>query len=194
MSKINILEIVTNKKYFYDTDTKSNYRNISEIKDNRLFFTNYGGGFVRSVSLENNDFVKAIEEKKITFTNDEPFDEYHIGKIYLECYEGGKPFDYVEGYISNNKFWNGWRIVNMTLEGIKKHNHLILQSNNFADLNNDPNSPIFKIIDDDTIELKDEEEEGGKIIIKSHELIHEGKKIKVFDPCSMGWCWSEITE
>ena len=30
--------------------------------------------------------------------------------------------------------------------------------------------------------------------IKSGEITFEGKKIKVFNPCSMGWCWQEIEE
>ena len=51
-----------------------------------------------------------------------------------------------------------------------------------------------QIIDEDTIELTDPEEEGGKVTIKSGEITFEGKKIKVFNPCSMGWCWQEIEE
>ena len=55
-------------------------------------------------------------------------------------------------------------------------------------------NPTFKIIDEDTIELTDPEEEGGKVTIKSGEITFEGKKIKVFNPCSMGWFWQEIEE
>jgi hypothetical protein len=53
---------------------------------------------------------------------------------------------------------------------------------------------IFHIINDDTIILYDQEEEGGKVEIKSTQILFEGKKIKVFNPFSMSWCWSEITK
>ena len=190
--KMNILEIIKDKKYFCNGDF-SHYRNISKIDDNKLHFSSYGGGFVRTINLENENFLKAIKDKKIIFTNEEPKEEYHLGKIYIDSYDENRK-KYVKGYIHNHRFWNGWRIVAMTLEGIKKHNEHIRKSPYYS-TNWKPEeefNPTFLIIDDDTIVLCDPEEEGGKITIKSHEITVEGKKIKVFDPCSMGWCWEEI--
>ena len=185
---MNILEIIKDKKYFCDGDF-SHYRNISKIDDNKLHFSNYGGGFVHSINLDNEKFLKDIKDKKIIFTNEEPKEEYHFGKIYIDSYDN-YPNNFVMGYIHNHRFWNGWRIVAMTLEGIKKHNSLIKKNK----LDCGEYDPTFLFIDNDTIVLKDPEEEGGKVTIKSHEITFEGKKIKVFNPCSMGWCWEEIEE
>ena len=191
---MNILEIIKDKKYLCNSDF-SYYRNIEEIKDNKLYFCAYGGGFVKTISLTNENFLNDIKDKKIIFTNEEPRQEFHKGKIYLDSYDN-YPKNFVEGYIHNHRFWNGWNIVFMTLEGIKKHNELIKNSPYYAD-NWEPKeefNPTFHIKDNDTIILYDTEEEGGKVEIKSTQILFEGKKIKVFNPCSMGWCWSEITK
>ena len=189
-----ILEIIKDKKYFCNGDF-SYYRNIEEVKDNKLYFCAYGGGFVKTISLENKNFLNDVKDKKIIFTNEEPKKEYHLGKIYLDSYDN-YPKNFVEGYIHNHRFWNGWNIVYMTLEGIKKHNKLIKNSPFYSDnlVNKEEFNPTFHIKDDDTIILYDPEEEGGKVEIKSTEILFEGKKIKVFNPCSMGWCWCEITK
>jgi len=191
---MNILEIIKDKKYLCNSDF-SYYRNIEEVKNNKLYFCAYGGGFVKTISLENENFLNDIKDKKIIFTNEEPKEEYHFGKIYLDSYNGFQNF--VEGYIHNHRFWNGWNIVYMTLEGIKKHNELIKNSPYYSD-NWEPTqedfNPTFHIKNDDTIILYDPEEEGGKVEIKSTEILFEGKKIKVFNPCSMGWTWQEITK
>jgi len=191
---MNILEIIKDKKYLCNSDF-SYYRNIEEVKNNKLYFCAYGGGFVKTISLENENFLNDIKDKKIIFTNEEPKEEYHFGKIYLDSYNGFQNF--VEGYIHNHRFWNGWNIVYMTLEGIKKHNELIKNSPYYSD-NWEPTqeefNPTFHIINDDTIILYDQEEEGGKVEIKSTQILFEGKKIKVFNPCSMGWTWQEITK
>jgi hypothetical protein len=185
---MNIMEIVKGKKYFCNSDL-THFRNISEIKENRIYFSPYGGGFVHSINLDNEKFLKDVKDKKIIFTNDEPKEGYKYGKIYIDGY-GNYPNNFVMGYIDKNRFWNGWRIVEMTLEGIKKHNSLIKKNGlDYGEFN-----PTFKIINEDTIELTDPEEEGGKVTIKSGEITFEGKKIKVFNPCSMGWCWQEIKE
>jgi len=192
-NKMNIMEIVKDKKYFCHSNLKNgnlrNYQEIQEIRENRIYFSPYGGGFVHSINLDNEKFLNDVKDKKIIFTNDKPKEEYHYGKIYIDGY-GDYPNSFVMGYIHKNLFWNGWRIVAMTTEGIKKHNSLIKQSG----LDCGEFDPTFLFIDDDTIVLKDPEEEGGKLTIKSHEITFEGKKIKVFDPCSMGWTWQEIEE
>tara|TARA_R100001163_G_C5066676_1_gene205269 strand:- start:4271 stop:4822 length:552 start_codon:yes stop_codon:yes gene_type:complete len=182
------MEIVKNKKYFCNGDF-THYRNIQEIKNNKISFCRYGGGFVQTINLNNENFLNSIRDKKIIFTNKPPKEEYKYGKIYIDCY-GNYPKNFVWGYIEKNRFWNGWSIVVMTLEGIKKHNELIKK----GEIEYELFEPTFKIIDDDTIVLIDPEEEGGKVTIKSHEIIFKGKKIKVFDPMSMGWCWQEITK
>ena len=191
---MNILEIIKDKKYLCNSDF-SYYRNIEEVKNNKLYFCAYGGGFVKTISLENENFLNDIKNKKIIFTNEEPKEEFHFGKIYIDAYDN-YPKNFVEGYIHNHRFWNGWNIVYMTLEGIKKHNELIKNSPYYSD-NWEPKyefNPTFHIKNDDTIILYDPEEEGGKVEIKSTQILFEGKKIKVFNPCSMGWCWSEITK
>ncbi len=191
---MNILEIIKDKKYLCNSDF-SYYRNIEQIKDNKLYFCAYGGGFVKTISLTNENFLNDVKDKKIIFTNEEPRQEFHKGKIYLDSYDN-YPKNFVEGYIHNHRFWNGWCIVYMTLEGIKKHNELIKNSPFYSDNldNKEEFNPTFHIINDDTIILYDPEEEGGKVEIKSTQILFEGKKIKVFNPCSMGWCWSEITK
>ena len=192
---MNILKIIKDKKYFCNSDF-SYYRNIEEVKNNKLYFCAYGGGFVKTINLENENFLNDIKDKKIIFTNEEPKEEFHLGKIYIDSYDN-YPKNFVEGYIHNHRFWNGWNIVYMTLEGIKKHNKLIKNSPYYSD-NWEPNqeefNPTFHIINDDTIILYDQEEEGGKVEIKSTQILFEGKKIKVFNPCSMGWTWQEITK
>jgi hypothetical protein len=191
---MNILEIIKDKKYFCNGDN-SHYRNIEEVKDNKLYFCAYGGGFVQTISLTNENFLNDIKDKKIIFTNEEPKEEFHLGKIYIDSYDN-YPKNFVEGYIHNHRFWNGWNIVFMTLEGIKKHNEHIKNSSYYSD-NWEPKeefNPTFEIKDNDTIILYDPEEEGGKVEIKSTEILYEGKKIKVFDPFSMSWCWQEITK
>lgn len=191
---MNILEIIKDKKYLCNSDF-SYYRNIEEVKDNKLYFCAYGGGFVKTISLENENFLNDVRDKKIIFTNEEPKEEFHFGKIYIDSYDN-YPKNFVEGYIHNHRFWNGWNIVYMTLEGIKKHNELIKNSPFYSDNldNKEEFNPTFHIINDDTIILYDQEEEGGKVEIKSTQILFEGKKIKVFNPCSMGWCWQEITK
>jgi hypothetical protein len=191
---MNILEIIKDKKYLCNSDF-SYYRNIEEIKDNKLYICAYGGGFVKTISLTNENFLNDVENKKIIFTNEEPKEEFHLGKIYIDSYDN-YPKNFVEGYIHNHRFWNGWNIVFMTLEGIKKHNELIKKSSYYSD-NWEPKeefNPTFHIKNDDTIILYDPEEEGGKVEIKSTQILFEGKKIKVFNPCSLGWCWQEITK
>ena len=191
---MNILEIIKDKKYLCNSDF-SYYRNIEEVKNNKLYFCAYGGGFVKTISLENENFLNDIKNKKIIFTNEEPKEEFHFGKIYIDAYDN-YPKNFVEGYIHNHRFWNGWNIVYMTLEGIKKHNELIKNSPFYSDNldNKEEFNPTFHIINDDTIILYDQEEEGGKVEIKSTQILFEGKKIKVFNPFSMSWCWQEITK
>ena len=191
---MNILEIIKDKKYLCNSDF-SYYRNIEEVKNNKLYFCAYGGGFVKTISLENENFLNDVRDKKIIFTNEEPKEEFHFGKIYIDSYDN-YPKNFVEGYIHNHRFWNGWNIVYMTLEGIKKHNELIKNSPFYSDNldNKEEFNPTFHIINDDTIILYDQEEEGGKVEIKSTQILFEGKKIKVFNPFSMSWCWQEITK
>ena len=52
---MNILEIIKDKKYLCNSDF-SYYRNIDQIKNNKLYFCAYGGGFVKTISLENKNF------------------------------------------------------------------------------------------------------------------------------------------
>ena len=92
---MNIMEIVKDKKYFCNSDL-THFKNISEIKENRIYFTPYGGGFVHSIDLNNENFLRAIKNKKIIFTNDPPKEEYKYGKIYIDSYDN-YPNNFVMG-------------------------------------------------------------------------------------------------
>ena len=59
---MNILEIIKDKKYLCNSDF-SYYRNIDQIKNNKLYFCAYGGGFVKTISLENKNFLNDEEYK-----------------------------------------------------------------------------------------------------------------------------------
>ena len=174
------------KSYFCMSDFSA-YRSISEVKENRLFFTLMGGGFVQSFDLDNPKFVKEVEEGKVIFTDQPPKPIYKKVKLSLDS------IGEIIGYSLQERKWNGWSIVQVELDQVKKFNELAKKSG----LGN--NTTIFKIVDDDTLTIEEEidfnEETQSTVyeskIIKSELIEVEGKKVKTFDLMSYNWCWSE---
>jgi len=174
------------KSYFCMSDFSA-YRSISEVKNNRLFFTLMGGGFVQSFDLDNPKFVKEVKEGKVIFTDQPPKPIYKKVKLSLDS------IGEIIGYSLQERKWNGWSIVQVELDQVKKFNELSVKSG----LGN--NTTIFKIIDDDTLTIEEEidfnEETQSTVYetntIKSVSIEVEGKKVKTFDLNSCNWCWSE---
>ena len=71
------------KSYFCLPDFSA-YNSISEVKDNRLFFTAMGGGFVHSIDLDNPKFVRDVKEGKVIFTDQPPKPIYKKVKLSLD--------------------------------------------------------------------------------------------------------------
>ncbi len=175
------------KSYFCLPDFSA-YNSISEVKDNRLFFTAMGGGFVHSIDLDNPKFVRDIEEGKVIFTDQPPKPIYKKVKLSMDS------IGEIIGYSLQERKWNGWSIVQVELDQVKKLNELAKKSG----LGNNT-TIIFKIIDDDTLTIEEEidfnEETQSTVYetntIKSVSIEVEGKKVKTFDLNSCNWCWSE---
>ena len=174
------------KSYFCLPDFSA-YNSISEVKDNRLFFTAMGGGFVHSIDLDNPKFVRDVKEGKVIFTDQPPKPIYKKVKLSLDS--KGE----IIGYSLQERKWNGWSIVQVELDQVKKFNELSVKSG----LGN--NTTVFKIVDDDTLTIEEEidfnEETQSTVYetntIKSVSIEVEGKKVKTFDLNSCNWCWSE---
>ena len=173
------------KSYFCLPDFSA-YNSISEVKDNRLFFTAMGGGFVHSIDLDNPKFVRDVKEGKIIFTDQPPKPIYKKVKLSLDS------IGEIIGYSLQERKWNGWSIVQVELDQVKKLNELAKKSGMKDHL-------LFKIVDDDTLTIEEEidfnEETQSTVyeskIIKSELIEVEGKKVKTFDLMSYNWCWSE---
>ena len=173
-------------KSYFCLPNFSAYESISEIKDNKLLFTSMGGGFVRSIDLDNPKFVRDVEEGKIIFTDQPPKPIYKKVKLSLDS------IGEIIGYSLQERKWNGWSIVQVELDQVKKLNELAKKSGMKDHL-------LFKIVDDDTLTIEEEidfnEETQSTVyeskIIKSVSIEVEGKKVKTFDLMSYNWCWSE---
>ena len=173
-------------KSYFCLPNFSAYESISEIKDNKLLFTSMGGGFVRSIDLDNPQFVKEVEEGKIIFTDQPPKPIYKKVKLSMDS------IGEIIGYSLQERKWNGWSIVQVELDQVKKLNELAKKSGMKDHL-------LFKIVDDDSLTIEEEidfnEETQSTVyeskIIKSVSIEVEGKKVKTFDLMSYNWCWSE---
>jgi len=174
------------KSYFCLPDFSA-YNSISEVKDNRLFFTAMGGGFVRSIDLDNPKFVRDVKESKVIFTDQPPKPVYKKVKLSMDS------LGEIIGYSLQERKWNGWSIVQVELDQVKKLNELYVKSG-LGD-----HTTVFKVVDDDTLTIEEEidfnEETQSTVfeskIIKSELIEVEGKKVKTFDLMSYNWCWSE---
>ena len=68
---MNIKELIKNNKYICSFDNK-NYMEITELKNNKLFICREGGGFVKSIDIDNQSFIEDVKNEKIKFTNSMP--------------------------------------------------------------------------------------------------------------------------
>ena len=171
-----IRQAIKSSKYFYNNENKR-YYDISKFEGNKLSICPQGGGFVGSLDITTQSFIKRYLDNKVEFTNQMPFVNSPIG------YDGNLPLKYfIEGYVTEHK-WNGWSIPMVELDQIEKFNQIQKKTLDSQ------SSSIFKIIDKDNISIRmfDEDE---WVTIESSEINVGGKKLKVFD-VSLGWTWSE---
>jgi len=183
-----IRQAIKSSKYFYNNENKR-YYDISKFEGNKLSICPQGGGFVGSLDITNQSFIKRFLNNKIEFTNQMPFVWKKV-KLFHDHWLSDKTDEngiatiehYIEGYVTTHK-WNGWSIPMVELDQIEKFNEIQKKTMDSQ------SSSIFKIIDKDNISIRmfDEDE---WITIESSEINVGGKKLKVFD-VSLGWTWSE---
>ena len=66
---MNIKELIKNNKYICNSDNK-NYMEITEFKDNKISICPQGGGFVKSINIDNGKFIDDVvseNNSKINF-------------------------------------------------------------------------------------------------------------------------------
>jgi hypothetical protein len=179
---MNIKELIKNNKYICNSDNK-NYMEITEFKDNKISICPQGGGFVKSIDIDNGKFIDDVVSEKIKFTNDMPM-EWKKVKLYHDHWisNNNEIEHYIEGYVTQHR-WNGWSVPMVELDQIEKFNKIQKKT-----LDNEPSS-IFKIIDEDSIQIKMFDEDDWIGIEASHIDVNN-ETIKAFD-VSMGWTWSE---
>ena len=185
---MNIKELIKNNKYMCSSNN-DHYMEITELKDNKMSICPQGGGFVKSIDIDNGKFIDDVVSEKIKFTNDMPM-EWKKVKLFHDHWlsdsvnENGEYTieHYIEGYVTNHK-WNGWSIPMVELDQIKKFNEIQVKTEYRDDF------AIFKIIDDENISIRDFNED-EIITLERSEFNVNGKTIKAFD-VSMGWTWSE---
>jgi hypothetical protein len=179
---MNIKELIKNNKYICNSDNK-NYMEITEFKDNKISICPQGGGFVKSIDIDNGKFIDDIVSEKIKFTNDMPM-EWKKVKLYHDHWisNNNEIEHYIEGYVTQHR-WNGWSVPMVELDQIEKFNKIQKKT-----LDNEPSS-IFKIIDEDSIQIKMFDEDDWIGIEASHIDVNN-ETIKAFD-VSLGWTWSE---
>ena len=177
-----IRQAIKSSKYFYNNENKR-YYDISKFEGNKLSICPQGGGFVGSLDITNQSFIKRFLDNKIEFTNQMPFVWKKV-KLYHDHWVDDKYFVkyFIKGYVTEHK-WNGWSIPMVELDQIEKFNQIQKKTLDSQ------SSSIFKIIDKNNISIRmfDEDE---WITIESSEINVGGKKLKVFD-VSLGWTWSE---
>jgi len=177
-----IRQAIKSSKYFYNNENKR-YYDISKFEGNKLSICPQGGGFVGSLDITNQSFIKRFLNNKIEFTNQMPFVWKKV-KLYHDHWisDDNKIEHFIEGYVTEHK-WNGWSIPMVELDQIEKFNQIQKKTLDSQ------SSSIFKIIDKDNISIRmfDEDE---WVTIESSEINVGGKKLKVFD-VSLGWTWSE---
>jgi len=185
---MNIKELIKNNKYMCSSNN-DHYMEITELKDNKLSICPQGGGFVKSIDINNQSFIDDVRNEKIKFTNSFPM-KWKKVKLFHDHWlsdsvnENGEYTieHYIEGYVTNHK-WNGWSIPMVELDQIKKFNEIQVKTEYRDDF------AIFKIIDDENISIRDFNED-EIITLERSEFSVNGKTIKAFD-VSLGWTWSE---
>ena len=181
---------INNNKYLYHTKYDI-YDQIVKLDKNKLSICPQGGGFVKSVDITNKDFLKDVDDGIITFVKNIPL-EYKKVKLFHDHwlvdnspigFDGNLPLKhFIEGYTTIQK-WNGWSVPMVELDQIEKFNEIQKKT-----LDSEPTS-IFKIIDEDSIQIKMFDEDDW-IGIEAEYIDVNGQTKKVFD-ISLGWTWSE---
>ena len=177
---------IKSSKYFL---REKNYYDISSFKNNILSICPQGGGFVKFIDVTKKSFINDFKKGKFDFKNDMPFVWKKV-KLYHDHWLSDKTDEngiatiehYIEGYVTEHK-WNGWSIPMVELDQIEKFNEIQKKT-----LDSEPSS-IFKIIDNDSIQIKMFDEEDWETIEFSLIPFKE-EVLKVFD-VSLGWTWSE---
>ena len=171
---------IKSSKYFL---RENNYYDISSFKNNILSISPQGGGFVKFIDVTKESFINDFKKGKFNFKNDMPM-EWKKVKLFHDHWisDNNEIEHYIEGYVTNHK-WNGWSIPMVELDQIKKFNDIQKKTMDGE------SSSIFKIIDEDSIQIRmfDEDELIG---IEASYININNEQIKVFD-VSMGWTWSE---
>ena len=182
--KIGELRKTINNNRFLFYPKLNLYRQIVQLDKNKLSVCNQGGGFVKSIDITDEKFLEDIDNGTIVFKLTIPF-EYKKVKFYHDHWIADNRIDiayYIEGYASEHK-WNGWSIPMVELDQIEKFNEIQKKT-----LDSEPTS-IFKIINEDNIEIKMFDEDDW-LKIEAEHIDVNGKTKKVFD-ISLGWTWSE---
>ena len=169
---------IKSSQYLYNKKTKR-YFDITKFENNKLSINPQGGGFVKSIDVTQQSFIDDYKKGNFDFKNDMPFVWKKV-KVFHDHWIEGKHF--IEAYVTQHK-WNGWSIPMVELNQIEKFNDIQKKTMDGE------SSSIFKIIDEDSIQIRmfDEDELIG---IEASYININNEQIKVFD-VSMGWTWSE---
>ena len=182
-----IRQLIKTNKYLFKKE-KNRYFDINKFEKNKLSINPQGGGFVQSVDITDQNFINDFKNEKIIFKNELPM-VYKKVKFYHDHWlsdnhvNGERDIEhFIEGYTCDYK-WNGWSIPMVELDQIEKFNKIQKET-----LDSEPTS-IFKIIDEDSIQIKMFDEDDW-IGIEAEYIDVNGQTKKVFD-ISLGWTWSE---
>ena len=182
-----IRQLIKTNKYLFKKE-KNRYFDINKFEKNKLSINPQGGGFVQSVDITDQKFINDFKNERIIFKNELPM-VYKKVKFYHDHWlsdnhvNGERDIEhFIEGYTCDYK-WNGWSIPMVELDQIEKFNKIQKET-----LDSEPTS-IFKIIDEDSIQIKMYDEDNW-IGIEAEYIDVNGQTKKVFD-ISLGWTWSE---
>ena len=182
-----IRQLIKTNKYLFKKE-KNRYFDINKFEKNKLSINPQGGGFVQSVDITDQKFINDFNNERIIFKNELPM-VYKKVKFYHDHWlsdnhvNGERDIEhFIEGYTCDYK-WNGWSIPMVELDQIEKFNKIQKET-----LDSEPTS-IFKIIDEDSIQIKMYDEDNW-IGIEAEYIDVNGQTKKVFD-ISLGWTWSE---
>ena len=182
-----IRQLIKKNKYLF-IKQKNRYFDINKFEKNKLSINPQGGGFVQSVDITDQNFINDFKNEKIIFKNELPM-VYKKVKLWHDHWlsdnhvNGERDIEhFIVGYVHEYK-WNGWSMPMVELDQIEKFNEIQKKT-----LDSEPTS-IFKIIDEDSIQIKMFDEDDW-IGIEAEYIDLNGQTKKVFD-ISLGWTWSE---
>ena len=106
-----IRQAIKSSKYFYNNENKR-YYDISKFEGNKLSICPQGGGFVGSLDITNQSFIKRFLDNKIEFTNQMPFVWKKV-KLYQDHWVDDKYFVkyFINGYVTENK----WHVLSLPM-------------------------------------------------------------------------------